>query len=257
VADFVWHPNAWFFDYALVMSAWMIISICGGLYLLGMFRLPHDTASDHIGVARLVFAMTFLGLASYLAVGLFGPEKPTGKIWENIASFAPPRFEAGEDEQGPYHEHGGLKYSLDFNRAMQYARQRQLPVFIDFTGVNCTNCRKMEGGPMSKPHVTELLKDFVRVQLYVDRVPTIRDEALAQQLKETNQRLQEKFGNVGLPTYFLITPEQRPTILGRFEGMELVDGDFAEFLDRGLERWAGLQQMGRVEQPAQPDVAIR
>ena len=93
VADLTWNPTPMFFDYELVVSAWMVISITAGAYLLGLFRLPHDTPTDHIGVVRLVSAMTFFGLSAYLAVGLFATTKPTGKIWENIQAFAPPRFE--------------------------------------------------------------------------------------------------------------------------------------------------------------------
>jgi hypothetical protein len=43
------------------------------------------------------------------------------------------------------------------------------PLMLDFTGINCVNCRKMEGEVWSDPAVMKMLKnDFVIVSLYVD-----------------------------------------------------------------------------------------
>lgn len=249
VADLAWHPEAWIFDYELVVSAWMVISITAGMYLMGMFRLAHDTAADYIGSLRLVFAMTFLGLAGYLGVGLFAPQKPGGKLWAYIDAFATPRFEGGDGPSGPYLEHGGLKYALDFERALKYAVEQNQPVFLDFTGMNCANCRFMEHGPMSTEEVKAKLNRFVRVQLFTDNVPRIPTEE-AKRLVEHNRRIQEHwFGDVTLPAYVVIPPDPAilkapEKILATYVGKEARDGEFSSFLDQAINRWTTLQANG-------------
>jgi thiol:disulfide interchange protein len=242
VADLSWHPTAWIFDYELVMSAWMVISITAGLYLLNMFRLPHDVATDHVGVLRFVFAMSFLGLAGYLGVGLYSAEKPTGKVWENIAAFAPPKFEGGNESYGPVIEHGGIKYALDYQRAIEFAARQNRPVFLDFTGVNCINCRKMEQTVLSSPEIIDRLKRFVCIQVFADQVPHVPDPAERERLLESNIRLQEWFGDASLPSYAVVPADKELTadegnILSSVTGYSPDEQRFAKFLDDGLARW--------------------
>ncbi len=247
VADLAMHPVAWVFDYSLVVSTWMVISLTIALYLFGLFRFPHDTPTESISPLRSVAAMSALGLAAYLGAGLFGKEEPTGLLWENLHAFAPPKFSGGADPSGPYLEHGGLKYALDFDQALKVAVDQQRPIFLDFTGVNCVNCRKMEQGPMAQPTVKERLSQFVRVQLFTDRVPFIADGSEAIRLGENNRRIQEDwFGDVSLPAYVVIPPDPAilrdpKKILAKFEGAERIDGEFARFLDDGLARWQALK----------------
>lgn len=260
VADLAWHPVAWVFDYELVMVAWMVLSIVTGCYLFGQFQLPHDTPTERIGVLRLMVGISFWSLAGYLAVGLVAPEKPTGKIWENIVAFAPPKFHtelpvepggrnvemvADAGPSGPAIIHGGLKYALDFDQAREYAKKHNQPLFLDFTGVNCANCRFMEKGPMSRPDIVQRLRKLVRVQLYADNVPTVRDPVQVEMLLEKNRKLQEGwFGSVTLPSYAVVLPDG-DTVLARYEGAERVAGEFAKFLDEGISKWE-TQQAGRM-----------
>lgn len=246
VADQYWHPIAWIFDYELVMSAWMVIAITATAYLLGLFRLPHDVATEHIGVTRFFFAMSFLGLAAYIAVGLYGANQPTSKIWEVIVAFAPPRFDGANDNRfGPALEHGGVTYALDYKRALDYAAKTGKPVLLDFTGVNCVNCRKMEQGPLASPQVKDKLKDFICVQVYCDQVPVVSDAAERARLLQQNVELQEDwFGNTSLPAYAIVIPD--PDLVTREPGAGLIAEKigydpqteaFARFLDVGLAGW--------------------
>ncbi|MFN0052422.1 MAG: cytochrome c biogenesis protein CcdA [Planctomycetales bacterium] len=244
-ADLSWNGQSLIFDYHVVMSAWVIISIAAGLYLLGLFRLPHDIPTDHIGVLRFFSALSFLGFASYLSVGLFGAEKPQGRVWQYIAAFAAPQFHQGNDSTGPYMAHGELRYLLDFEKALDHAIREKKPLFLDFTGVNCTNCRYMEKGPMAEPAIEERLKRFVRVQLFTDRVP-LPDKAEAERLYDYNVRLQQSwFGDVTLPSYVVIPPDRAVLtdtskilsgLLGKHEAPA-----FAQFLDEGWNGWQNLQ----------------
>lgn len=244
--DTTWNGQPLIFDFHLMISAWAVISIAAALYLLGQFRLPHDTASDHIGVPRFVLAMSFLGFASYLGVGLFATDKPHGMVWRYVEAFANPNFESGSDRIGPSLKHGGLEYALDFERAFDAAIAENKPLFLDFTGVTCTNCRFMEKGPMSQPDIQQRLSQFVRVQLYTDSIPQVEDKKEAERLLEYNLNLQENwFRDTTLPAYVVIPPDRtvlkdRSKIIDSLKGKN-TDGDFARFLDRGLAGWQKVQ----------------
>lgn len=240
VADLAWNPVPFFFDYSLVMSAWMVISVCAGLYLLGLFHMSHDTPEEKISALRLASAMTFLGFAAYLAIGLFGAKKPDGAVWQQIAAFAPPQFEAGESDIGPILKHEGLSFALDYDRAVNYAKEQNLPLFLDFTGVNCVNCRKMEA-QMTLPQNRGQLSSFVLVQLYTDNVPGILDEELAERLVDRNRNLQQDWiGDVTLPSYAIVAPDG-DTVLSRISGYSSETVRFTEFLEKGRAKWDRLQ----------------
>lgn len=237
VADWAWNPRPILFDYAFVMASWMILLFCMGLYLLGAFRLSHDTAEPNISVVRFSFAMLSLTFGGYLGVGLFGAEKPSGLVWEQIEAFAPAVISGGQEQElGPFLEHDGLKYALDYDQAREYAQAQNQPMFLDFTGVNCVNCRLMERR-MKKPEYRERLEKFVRVQLYTDNVPTIKDEAEVERLLQQNRKLQEEwFRDVTLPSYAVVSPDGS-TVLATMKGLESEQGMFADFLDSGLQAW--------------------
>ncbi|MGE5192572.1 MAG: cytochrome c biogenesis protein CcdA [Deltaproteobacteria bacterium] len=243
--DTTWNGQPAIFDFHLMISAWAVISIAAAMYLLGVFRLPHDMPTDHIGVVRFIFAMSFLGFASYLGVGLFATDKPHGVVWRYVEAFANPNFEGGSDPSGPWLKHGGLRYALDFEKAFETAIAADKPLFLDFTGVTCTNCRYMEKGPMSQPDIEQRLRNFVRVQLFTDSVP-IADKKEAARLLDLNVRLQEDwYGDVTLPSYVVIPPDRSvlkdpSKIIWDLKGKK-DEADFAQFLDKGWEGWNRLQ----------------
>ncbi|HOL01038.1 MAG TPA: thioredoxin family protein, partial [Paludibacteraceae bacterium] len=57
----------------------------------------------------------------------------------------------------------------DYDQGMMYAKEKGLPVIVDFSGYGCVNCRKMEASVLSDPAINEVLKkQFVLITLYVD-----------------------------------------------------------------------------------------
>ena len=99
-------------------------------------------------------------------------------IYATTKSFAPPNLSGGQSGGlGPYLLHDGLEYALDYEHAVRFAREQGQPVFLDFTGINCINCRKMEQKVLPKPQVRERLEKFVRVQVFTDQIPLLEDEA--------------------------------------------------------------------------------
>ena len=65
----------------------------------------------------------------------------------------------------------GLKGFFDYDEALNYAKQNKTnkPIFLDFTGLGCENCREMENKIWSKPYIKQMLRDnFIIVSLYAD-----------------------------------------------------------------------------------------
>jgi thiol:disulfide interchange protein len=224
------------------LVCWMVISGIAGLYLLGLFRMEHDMAVEGISPVRCVIATGFLCFAGYMAVGMFATEEPKGWLWEQVIAFAPPEFEIDENADSElFVVHDELSYHLDLAAAIVESQESQQPLFIDFTGVNCVNCRKMEKTVLNKEIVLEVLEDCVRAQLFVDLVP-IPDKPLANALLESNQALQRDwFGDVTMPAYAIVSSDGK-TVLASYKNLDTSGGvEFRRFLDAGFQRWDALQ----------------
>ncbi|CAN5198893.1 hypothetical protein BH11PLA2_BH11PLA2_47970 [soil metagenome] len=211
-------PPVEYFTYDVVLAAWVVILFLCGIYLMGFFRLPHDDdEKKHVPVPRLVFAMLFLGLGVYLLPGLFKtadgkPQRPNGVVFAWVDSFLLP-------EAMPTTGDGNeLPWSTDLFTAIDNARKERLKtglpkyVFVDFTGVTCTNCKYNEANIFPLPNIHESLMTFNLVQMYTDDVPgefyavpppqaELHAEALA------NLSFQKKaFGTEQLPLYVILEP---------------------------------------------------
>lgn len=249
-ADLAWNPTEPFlFDFTLTLTIWMVISLLTSIYLLGWFRLPSDSPSDSISVPRLITSMSFLFLAALLGAGIFASKEPGGELWANIRALVPARLKTGVDSHGPYIDHHGLKYTLDYVKAFDLAKAEGKPLFFDFTGVNCPNCRKMES-QMAQPENHALLENFVRVQLYTDAVPGVREGTEAERILESNLAYQQNvFGDVSLPAYLIITPDGRA--LKNLKGYRANKAEFTRFLEQGMKEWTtmagGQHGVGKTE----------
>ncbi|RZK18235.1 MAG: DUF255 domain-containing protein, partial [Hymenobacter sp.] len=167
----------------LFLTIWIVLAILLGFYLLGKIRLSHDSATDHVSVPRLVLAAGAFIFAVYLVPGLFGAPLPTlsalvppptrhdftlgapapGAASASNATCAPARF--GDNLELPL----GLDGYFTLQEALRCARQQGKPVFVDFTGHNCGNCRRMEADVWAHEEVLrQLRKDYVVVALYAD-----------------------------------------------------------------------------------------
>lgn len=222
VADIGFSPNGlpYLLDPTSFLVGWVAIAGVTGLYLLNVFRMSHDMPADGISAVRCCFALLFLCLAGYIGVGTFGANAPTGVLWHQIAAFAPP--------SKPHH-------LLDFRVAVKKATDERKLLFVDFTGVNCVNCRKMENTVLIEPDVVRALSGMVQVQLYTDKVPGIDDPALQEELLALNRNLQgEWFRDVTLPGYAVVTSDGK-TVLKMFKGLDSSGGrNFVAFLKQGI-----------------------
>ncbi|HYT87114.1 MAG TPA: cytochrome c biogenesis protein CcdA [Gemmataceae bacterium] len=235
-----------FFTYDFSLGLYVALCILCGLYLLGIYRLPHDTPAENLSVPRLMFSLVFLALAFYLTPALFtrsaegGRQRPGGTIYAWVDAFLLPEAQPAGEEVWT----GNLEYAV--NRAREHLRRTGQPklVFVDFTGKICTNCRLNEQNVLSKPEIKKLLQQYELVQLYTDYVPAdfYSPEARAQLTKdssrlrtdavEVNLKFQKAVLNTTeLPQYVVLEPRLDDTIRVLGVQRQLLQLDsFAQFL---------------------------
>jgi thiol:disulfide interchange protein len=133
-----------FLTYELVLGIWVALSILCGLYLLNLYRLPHDHGvPEQLGVPRLLFSVAFISLGLYLLPGLFKEpnghqQRPAGTVFTWVDSFLlrdlPEETTALAGTGAP---EGGIEVRWNYNleKGLAEARERETLVFVDFTGV--------------------------------------------------------------------------------------------------------------------------
>jgi len=249
-AEIGWRTVPEYFTFDVVLSGWVAIFGACGLYLLNVFRLPHDEEKPNIGVPRLIFAIGFLWLAVYLTPALFKgfdgkPQRPGGVVYAWIDSFLLPETNRESASDLPFST--DLKAALEAARSEEARTGKPSLVFVDFTGVTCTNCKYNEHNIFINPAVKDLLKRFKLVQLYTDWVPEQafvnpppqqlrREEALA------NRAFKERvFDTEQLPYYVILDPliTGGVKVVGVYdEGKINEPSRFATFLRNALEKAA-------------------
>ena len=177
VADLAygWH----ILDREVFVSLWIIIFSLLGCYLLGLISFPHDDEDQRkTSVPRLFLAIISLSFAMYMVPGLWGAPlraisafapPMTTQDWVMTPGAAPVAHAAATN--GVYKtmtNHGGQITFTDYDEGMAYAKENNMPVFLDFNGFGCVNCRKMEAAVLSKPEVAEHMHKYVLISLIVD-----------------------------------------------------------------------------------------
>ncbi len=244
-------------DREVFISLWIVIFVLLGIYLLGKLRFHHDDelpkndfGLPYLSVTRLMFAITSLAFAVYMIPGLWGAPLKA------ISAFVPPMGTQDFIATGPrnngtvsigstgenelphpvkyydrmkmYEPEVVITYGMvtyfDYDEALAIARKLKKPLMLDFTGINCVNCRKMEGQVWSDPEVMKRLKeDFVIVSLYVD-VQNIdlqeHEQYYSKSLSKNIETLGDKnadmqvtrFGANSQPYYFFLDANEKKLI---------------------------------------------
>lgn len=241
---------------------WVVIFALLGIYLMGWFKLPHDSEIKHISVSRLLIAILSFSFTVYLVPGLWGAPLKL------ISGFPPPDFysEAPEGFGGkktvnnsssedhsdlPEHAHrgpNGIPAFDDYYHALHYAKKVNKPLMLDFTGWACVNCRKMEGQVWSDSDVKrKLSQDFVLVSLYVDDKKKLPEQLQAEVVwNGSNRKLttvgsrwshlqNTKYQSSTQPQYWIIDSEEN-----RYSDPTSYDPDiekYIQWLDKGLEKF--------------------
>ena len=176
VADLAygWH----ILDREVFVSLWIVIFSLLGCYLLGLISFPHDDDDQRkTSVPRLFLAIISLSFAMYMVPGLWGAPLRA------ISAFAPPmttqdwvmtpgattgNYQLSTVNYKTMTNHGGQITFTDYEEGMAFAKENNMPVFLDFNGFGCVNCRKMEAAVLSKPEVAEHMHKYVLISLIVD-----------------------------------------------------------------------------------------
>ncbi|WP_263835255.1 protein-disulfide reductase DsbD family protein, partial [Salinibacter sp.] len=226
-ADLVWGGAVWL-SRPLVIAFTIVLLALAGAYLLGALRLSHDPPAEgprRVGVGRVLAAALFLGLALYMTPGLLGARLGS------LDAYFPPRHAT---DVGRLPARSGAEttavgaldwHQNDIDAARAEAKERGTPLFVDFSGYTCTNCREMEANVFPAPAVAEHLRtDFVLLRLYTDdadKGPTLR------------RYQQQTVGTVALPSYAVVTPAGN--LAARHSGMASPKA-FDTFLEEGLSQ---------------------
>lgn len=222
-------------DRETFIALWIAIFGVMGLYLLGMFRFKSDgePKSPGIGVMRFFLALVSLSFTAYLVPGLWGaPLKAT-------SAFVPPLYTQD------FNLYGGEQVEYDdFDEGMKAAVAQGKPVFIDFSGHGCVNCRKMEGAVLDEAKVKKMIsEDFVTIKLMVDdKTPLQQPMVVQENGKQTTlttvgdkwSYLQRHKFNSNSQPYYVVLDQQGALLSGPFAYNEDVDA-FIAFLKRGAK----------------------
>jgi thiol:disulfide interchange protein DsbD len=260
VADLAYHWHI--LDREVYLALWIVIFAMLGFYLLGKIKLPHDDADEKpVGWVALSLSILVFGFVFYLIPGLWGaplkalsgylPPLETQDFRPNSASTSTqitttPAPQAGcpTPKYADFlHLPHGIDGYYDLDQALACAKASGKPVFIDFTGHGCTNCREMEARVWSNPNVLSRLKEkFVVCALYVDdRTALPENEQYISQvdgkLKATigkrNLDLEvSRFNSNAQPQYIILAPDG--TVRQGPRPYNLDVAAFEQFLDAGL-----------------------
>jgi thiol:disulfide interchange protein len=245
-------------DREINIGIWVVIFSILGLYLLGKLSLSGEKNADGISVPRLMMAIITFSFVVYLIPGLWGAPLKA------LAGYLPPMsthdfdliaLSKGEDENKTcdepkyadfLHLPHGIHGYFDYNQALACARAQNKPLFIDFTGHGCTNCREMEANVWADPEVLKRLKeDFVVVALYVDDKTELPESEwytspLDHKVKKTigkqNADLQiTRLENNAQPFYVLVGKDER--VLAWPKAYDKSVSNFINFLESGKKTY--------------------
>lgn len=270
VADQTYHWGI--LDREVYLALWIVIFLLLGLYLLGKIRFAHDTPQDYLSVKRLILSIIVFAFVAYMIPGMWGaPLKalsgympPIATQDFNLAGERGAYLPASRDNGALSAEDGmpeikyadflhlphGLQGFFEYNQALEYARKTNKPLFVDFTGHGCVNCREMEARVWSDSRVLDILRnDYVIVALYADDKKTLdksdwvtleNGKVLKTLGKINSEFVREKFGANAQPYYILLDGQENK--LAEPRGYDLNPDHFVEFLREGVEAYRKTQQ---------------
>lgn len=249
------------------LAIWIAIFTLLGFYLLGKIKFKNDSEMKHLGVLRLMLAIATFAFVIYLIPGMIGAPL------KSISGLLPPQSSHSFDlltainkstrvssaqvteksslcEAPKYSDILHLPYGLegyfDYNQALACAKAQKKPLFIDFVGHSCANCKEMEAKVWSDPRVLEKLRnEFVIVALYIDErlelpesewVTSKIDGKIKKTIGKRNADMQISLFNInGQPYYVLLDGNEQTLVDPR--GYDTDIEAFIKFLDNGVAEY--------------------
>jgi thiol:disulfide interchange protein DsbD len=272
IADQTYHWGI--LDREVYLAFWIVIFTLMGFYLLGKLKFSHDSDLKYISVTRITLAIITFTFVVYMIPGMFGaplkalsgyiPPQTThdfdlNKIIrdnaqlvlgsaKNPSSSGHPVKEICEKPKYSdfLHLPHGLEGYFDYEQGMACAKKLGKPVFIDFTGHGCVNCREMEANVWSDPKVLQRLRDeFVVIALYVDDKTTLPESEWITSSYDgkVKKTVGKKFADFQIthfnvnaqPFYVLLDHKGEKLVPPRAYDLDV--DEFITFLDKGLQEF--------------------
>lgn len=267
IADQTYHWGI--LDREVYLALWIVIFSLWGLYLLGKLRFSHDSPVEHVGPTRLILSIIVFSFVIYMLPGMFGAPLKA------LSGYMPPQTSLDFDIRkivreeiktvglssagGPavsslcdtpkysdiFHLPHGLEGYYDYDQAIACAKAQGKPVFVDFTGHGCVNCREMETRVWSNPEVLKRLKnDFIIVALYVDdKTELPESEWVTGSDGKVKKTIGKKYADVQISKYkanaqpYYVLLDTNGDIMVEPKAYDLEPNNFVKFLDSGLEEF--------------------
>ncbi len=268
IADQTYHWGI--LDREIYLAFWIVIFFLMGLYLLGKLKFSHDSDLKYLGVPRLMLAIVTFTFVLYMIPGMFGAPLKA------LSGYLPPQSShdfdlneivrknaeliigngGGGNQSTPntlcdapkyadkLHLPHGLQGYFDYEQGLACAKKLNKPVFIDFTGHGCVNCREMEANVWSHPEVLKRMKEnFVIIALYVDDktelpenewITSKYDGKVKKTIGKKYADLQISRFNVNAQPYYVLL-DTNGELLVKAQSYNLDVDNFVRFLDSGLE----------------------
>lgn len=263
VADQTYHWGI--LDREIYLAIWIVIFTLMGFYLLGKIKFKHDSEVKYVSIPRLALSIITFSFVVYLIPGMFGAHLKA------LSGYMPPlsshdfnlsqiiRDCSGNQsnkeiskicEKPEYsdflHLPHGLQGYFDYEQGMKCAQKLNKPVFIDFTGHGCVNCREMEANVWSDPKVLKRLnEDYVIIALYVDDKSDLpENEWITSEYDgKVKKTIGKKYADFQIskfkvnaqPYYVLL--DNKGELLTQPRAYNLNIDEFVEFLDQGVKEF--------------------
>ncbi|MBO7496596.1 MAG: thioredoxin family protein [Salinivirgaceae bacterium] len=258
VADQTYHWGI--LDREVYLAIWIADFALLALFLLGKLQIG-ETKNDPPKVFRLLLGLLISAFTIYLIPGMWGaplkalsgylpPQTTIDFDLSAKAAAAADDYESALCETPKYadllHLPHGLQGYFDYNQALECAKEQDKPLFIDFTGHGCVNCREMEARVWSDAEVLDRLRnEYVVVALYVDDKTTLPESEWV--TSEYDGKVKKSIGKVNAdfqisrfkinaqPYYCLLDTDGN--LLVPPMGYNLNVSEFVGFLDEGLSKF--------------------
>ena len=270
IADQVYHWGI--LDREVYLALWIVIFTLMGFYLLGKLKFAHDSDLPYVSVPRVFMAIATFAFVVYLVPGMFGAPLKA------LSGYLPPQSTHDFDINALVRQSGGrgtaqyasnqlceppkyadflhLPHSLqgyfDLEQAKRCAAEQGKPIFIDFTGHGCVNCREMEANVWSHPEVLRRLQEnYVIAALYVDDKSTLTESEWYTSAYDGKEKktLGKKYAdyqitkfNVNAQPYYVLMDENE-NVLVKPIAYDLSVENFVKFLDAGVAAYNNNKQV--------------
>lgn len=230
-------------DREVYLALWIVIFTLLGFYLLGKIRFVNDSPAGHLTVTRLILSIIVFSFVVYMIPGMWGaPLKAISGYLPPIESqdFVISSNSVATDGAAKSSTISNSNKVYNFKEALRLSEQSGKPIFLDFTGKACVNCREMEARVLSNSRVQQILSEnYIVLELYGDTrnplpesewVKTSGGTLLKTDGKVNSNLLLERYGVNAMPYYLLLDSKGTPLTAPR--GYNLNVEEFIAYLQQ-------------------------